>query len=85
MSKVKMRPVTTSKMQSMRRCYNKAIDGDELADQPTGNPYQSMYSQAFGAGSSEKKHRSNLYTNMMTVTPNKKRMSMQQYHKSATR
>jgi hypothetical protein len=39
-SKVKMRPVTTA--QSMRRSYNKIIDGDD------NDPYQSMYSQAFG-------------------------------------
>lgn len=84
MSKVKMRPVTTSKMQSMRRSYNRAIDGDEIPDQTSGNPYQSMYNQAFGAGS-EKKERNDLYGNMMLVTPSKKRMSIQQYHKSATR
>ena len=75
-----MRPVTTSKMQSMRRSYNRAIDGEEKVDQPVGNPYQSMYNQAFGAsaGKSERE----MYANMM-YTPEKKRSSMQ--HKSATR
>ena len=42
-SKLKMRPVTTA--QSMRRSYNKAIDNDQY------DPYQSMYSQAFGGRS----------------------------------
>ena len=42
-SKLKMRPVTTA--QSMRRSYNKAIDSDKY------DPYQSMYSQAFGGTS----------------------------------
>lgn len=37
-----MRPVHTS--QSMRRSYNKAIDGGDAGE----NPFQSMYSQAFG-------------------------------------
>jgi hypothetical protein len=46
--KIKMRPVTTSKMQSMRRSYNRVVDGDEKEDQPVTNPYQSMYAQAFG-------------------------------------
>ena len=43
-----MRPVTTSKMQTMRRSYNKVIDGEGEPDQIVGDPYQSMYSQAFG-------------------------------------
>ena len=42
-AKIKMRPVTTSKMQSMRRSYNRVVDGEEEADQPVTNPYQSMY------------------------------------------
>ena len=39
-SKIKMRPVTTA--HGMRRSYNKAIDSDQY------DPYQSMYSAAFG-------------------------------------
>ena len=39
----KMRAVTTA--QSMRRSYNRVIDGDG-----GNNPYQSMYAQAFGTG-----------------------------------
>ena len=41
MSKIKMRPVQTAN--SLRRSYNKAIDGDA-----SGDPYTSMYQQAFG-------------------------------------
>jgi len=32
----------------MRRSYNRAIDGEAEADQLVVDPYQSMYSQAFG-------------------------------------
>ena len=32
----------------MRRSYNRAIDGEAEADQMVSDPYQSMYSQAFG-------------------------------------
>jgi len=45
MSKIKMRPVQTAN--SLRRSYNKAL-GDE---DHNGNPYASMYSQAFGGRS----------------------------------
>ena len=48
MSRIRMRPVTTTKMQSMRRGYNRAIDGESETDQVVVDPYQSMYSQAFG-------------------------------------
>ena len=49
-----MRPVTTSKMQSVRKSYNRAIDGEDEVDQPVANPYQSMYKQAFGASAGKK-------------------------------
>lgn len=64
-----MRPVTTSKMQSMRRSYNRAIDGDFEPDQPTNGPYQSMYSQAFGGNNARD---IDSYSQMME-TPDKKR------------
>ena len=43
-----MRAVTTA--QSMRRSYNRVIDGDG-----SNNPYQSMYSQAFGGREDQSK------------------------------
>lgn len=47
---IRMRPVTS--VQSMHRSFNRIIDGDdELKSRQVavgGDPYQSMYSQAFG-------------------------------------
>jgi hypothetical protein len=48
-NRIKMRPVSTGKVQSLRRSYNRAIDGDvDPNSNGVPNPYQSMYSQAFG-------------------------------------
>ena len=45
-SKVRMRKVQTA--QTMRRSYNKAIDGDEQPD-AMNDQFKSMYSQAYGS------------------------------------